>query len=197
MKKETVVNGYIIAFMLVLSFIAYDAFTTPMPTRTPDVQRILNAEVPHAKPGPPPTATPVDNGKAYVMMEIPRFGKNWLWTALEGTDIDTLADGPGHYTNTEGPGEEGNSAWAAHRATHGDPFLDFDLLEIGDMVYLSQSGARWTYEITTEPEIIMPDEKWILKDFAEGKWLTLTTCWPKYGSEKRMYVRAKLVKVTS
>lgn len=29
-----------------------------------------------------------------------------------------------------------------------------------------------------------------------GSWLTLTTYWPKSGSEKRMYVRAKLVEVS-
>lgn len=195
MDKTRVMRLYLVAVMLVLSFVAYEAFTTPMPTRKPDVQTSLYKNVPKAVAGPPPTAAPVENGEALAYMEIPRFGDNWLWVTLEGVDMDTLADGPGHYPNTELPGEEGNSVWAAHRATHGDPFLDFDLLVPGDRVMLAQSGARWTYEVTMEPEIIEPHEKWVLKDFAPGEWLTLTTCWPKYGSEKRMYVRAKLVDV--
>jgi sortase A len=128
-------------------------------------------------------------------MRIPRFGKDWLWTAQEGVSLDVLANGPGHYPETPLPGEDGNSAFAAHRAGHGDPFINFEQLEIGDDVYLSQKDATWTYEITTKPEIINPDGDWVLDTFAPGKWLTLTTCWPKYGSEKRMYVRAKLVDV--
>lgn len=183
---------YLVAVMLVLSFVAYQAFTTPMPTRPPDEQTILSDEIPHATPGPPPTATPVAKGEAFTLMEIPRFGDRWLWTTLEGVDLDIVNKGPGHYPNTELPGQRGNSAFAAHRATHGDPFLDFDKLEVGDEVILSQVGAKWYYEVTTEPKVIESDEQWILDDFAPGRWLTLTTCWPKYGSEKRMYVRAEL-----
>lgn len=193
MSKTTVMRVYLIAVMVVLSVIAYDAFTNPMPTRKPDEQTILSTELPHAKPGPPPAAAPVDKGKALLLMEIPRFGDDWVWTALEGTSLDILERGPGHYPTTELPGEKGNSAFAAHRATHGDPFIDFDTLEVGDEVILSQVGAEWTYEITTEPKIIQPNAHWVLDDFAPGRWLTLTTCWPKYGSEKRMYVRARLV----
>lgn len=195
MEKHTVVRLYLIGVMLVLSFISYKAFTEPVPTRKPDEQTLLSSQIPEAKPGPPPTVTSVAEGEALVLMEIPRFGENWKWTALEGTDENTLAKGPGHFTDTALPGEDGNSAWAAHRATHGDPFLDFDTLEIGDIVVLSQLGAVWTYEIRTEPKIIAPDAQWVLDEFSEGKWLTLTTCWPKYGSEKRMYVRAELISV--
>lgn len=193
MHKTTVMRIYLVSFMIVLSFVAYKAFTTPMPTRMPDEQHILSESIPHATPGPPPAATPVNNGEALALMEIPRFGDNWLWVALEGVNMDVVNKGPGHYPSTVLPGEEGNSAFAAHRATHGDPFIDFDKLEIGDKVHLSQVGVRWTYELTTEPEIIENDELWVLDDFADGKWLTLTTCWPRYGSEKRLFVRAKLV----
>lgn len=192
MTKTTVMRIYLVAVMLVLCFVAYDAFTTPVPTRRPDAQTILNARVPHALPGPPPTAAPVANDEALTIMRIPRFGNNWQWTALEGVSLDVLDSGPGHYPNTELPGEEGNSVFAAHRASHGDPFIDFDTFKVGDEIVLSQVGAEWTYTITEEPVIISPNAKWVLEDFANGEWLTLTTCWPKYGSEKRMYVRAEL-----
>jgi len=192
MTKHKVENIYIIACMLVLSFVAYMCFTHNLPTRKPDEQAQLYTDVPAAQAGPPPTATPVGIDEALMHMEIPRFGKNWFWTVLEGTDLSVLDRGPGHFSETELPGEEGNSAYAAHRASHGDPFLDFETLEIGDEIIVSQSGAKWVYEITTEPVIIGEDAAWVLDDFAPGKWLTLTTCWPKYGSEKRMYVRAEL-----
>ena len=188
-----VTGTYLVSVMLVLLFIAFQAFTVPMPTRMPDEQKILGGEIPEATPGPPPTATSVKRGQALALMEIPRFGQNWLWTTLEGVRMEIVNKGPGHYPRTVLPGEEGNSAFAAHRATHGDPFLNFEELELGDKIYLSQKGARWTYEVRTEPEVIETDELWVLDDFAPGKWLTLTTCWPKYGSEKRMYIRAELV----
>lgn len=197
MSNQKVVNYYVMACMLVLSFVAYMCFTQNLPTRKPDVQASLYFDVPAATPGPPPRATPVDFDESLMHMEIPRFGKDWFWTVLEGTDLSVLDRGPGHFTGTELPGEEGNSAYAAHRASHGDPFLDFETLQEGDQIIVSQSGAKWIYEVTQEPKIIGADEAWVLDDFAPGKWLTLTTCWPKYGSEKRMYLRAELVQTVT
>ena len=84
----------------------------------------------------------------------------------------------------------GNTAFAAHRAGHGNPFIDFDLLRPGDLVLMAQGETEWRYRITTEPVIIEPHEAWVLDPWREGRTLTLTTCWPKYGSSHRMYVRA-------
>jgi len=195
MHKTTVIRLYLAACMVVLSFIAYEAFTTPMPTRTPDEQSILYSQVPKAIAGPPPTAAAVDNGEALAYMTIPRFGKDWLWTVLEGTSMDVIDKGPGHFTHSALPGGRGNTAYAAHRATHGDPFIDFDLLKVGDTVTLAQDGAEWTYTLTMEPRIIEPSEGWVVKNMEHGHWLTLITCWPKYGSEKRMYIRARLTNI--
>lgn len=192
MTKHKVENTYIIACLLVLSFVAYMCFTHNMPTRVPDAQGELYADVPFAKAGPPPVATPVYNGDALAYMQIPRFGDDWNWVTLEGVSLDILDQGPGHYPGTALPGDEGNASFAAHRASHGDPFIDFDTLKIGDKVILAQNGAEWTYEITQAPVIIPSDANWVTDVFAPGKWLTLTTCWPKYGSSKRMYIRAKL-----
>lgn len=192
MSKTAVIRAYLAAVMVVLSFIAYEAFTTPLPTRAPTEQTILHGQVPEAIPGPPPLAAPVEEGEALAYMTIPRFGKDWLWTTLEGTSMDVINKGPGHFTETALPGGRGNSAFAAHRATHGDPFIDFDLLRVGDTVTLAQDGAEWTYTLTMEPRIIEPHEDWVVKPMKHGHWLTLITCWPKYGSEKRMYIRAEL-----
>jgi sortase A len=138
-----------------------------------------------------PVARPVPVGHALAVMRIPRFGSSWSWVASEGTSQEVLAGGPGHYRGTPLPGQRGNVAFAAHRAGHGDPFLDFDQLRRGDKVQLQQGGTSWTYVIDTEPEIVPADANWVL-DPLPGRRLTLTTCWPKYGSSKRMYVRAHL-----
>lgn len=138
-----------------------------------------------------PVASPAAPGAPVATMRIPRFGPDWEWVAFEGVTDDVLANGPGHFPGTALPGAGGNSAWAAHRAGHGDPFLDFDRLRPGDVVTLSQSGTTWTYVITTRPRIIDVTDVWVL-DPLPGRMLTLTTCWPRYGSERRMYVRARL-----
>lgn len=194
MKRTNAVRVYAAAFMLVTGGIAYQSFTVPVRSATPEVQETLYRNVPHAIPGPPPRAQAVEHGKALAYIRIPRFGKDWLWSVLEGTGLDVLDQGPGHFTGTALPGEVGNTAYAAHRSGHGDPFLDFETLRPGDEIVLAQGGAEWTYVVTKSPHIIEPSEGRVVKNMQSGHWLTLTTCWPKYGSEKRMFVRARLDK---
>jgi sortase A len=141
---------------------------------------------------PAPTAARAAVGEPLAVMRIPRFGADWRWVALEGTADEVIADGPGHYSLTPLPGDRGNVAFAAHRAGHGDPFLDFDRLRRGDRVILSQRGTRWVYELESRPAIVPTTASWVLNPLP-GRRLTLTTCWPKYGSAKRMYVRGTLV----
>jgi sortase A len=211
----------VLAVVLVVSGVAILAVGVLQPTlqdaRTDAAQDRLAASVPTARmitthgPGANPDAAgkapahrPSDTAKAAVaravtpgdalaVIRIPRFGASWRWVAVEGTSADDLANGPGHYTGTPLPGERGNAAFAAHRAGHGDPFIDFDRLRPGDAVIFSQRGATWVYRIDTGPRIVPATATWVLAPLP-GHRLTLTTCWPKYGSAKRMYVRAHLVR---
>lgn len=125
-------------------------------------------------------------------MRIPRLGSHWRWAVLEGVSPGVLSDGPGHYPRTALPGARGNSAFAAHRAGHGSPFLEFDHFRPGDEIILSQGRLRWIYRVGTRPRIIPTTASWVLAS-TPGHHLTLTTCWPRYGSERRMYVRASLL----
>jgi LPXTG-site transpeptidase (sortase) family protein len=192
-RKTLVTNTYGLAVMAVLAGIAFQSFTEPVPTERPAEQQVLYSQVPTVKPGPPPQATPAKPGRALAYLRIPRFGKHWAWTVLEGTSMDVLDAGPGHFQRSALPGSRGNVAIAAHRAGHGDPFIDFEELVVGDEVMLAQNGAEWTYKITLAPKRIAPSEDWIADNMESGHWLTLVTCWPKYGSSERIYVRAKLV----
>lgn len=162
---------------------------------TAQAQQRLRAEVPEqavVRGGNAiPVARPVPVGHALVVMRIPRFGASWSWVAAEGTSQSVLADGPGHYPQTPLPGQRGNVAFAAHRAGHGDPFIDFDRLQPGDRIELRQGQTTWHYVIDTDPKIVPTSASWVLKPLPSRE-LTLTTCWPKYGSAKRMYVRAHL-----
>jgi len=137
-------------------------------------------------------ARAVARGHALSVMRVPRFGRSWVWVVSEGVSQDVLANGPGHYPRTALPGGRGNAAFAAHRAGHGDPFIDFDRLRRGDRVLLSQGDTTWVYRLDGRPHIVPTDSTWVL-DPMPGHRLTLTTCWPKYGSAKRMFVRGHLV----
>lgn len=142
-----------------------------------------------------PVAQAVAGGEALATLLVPRLGTQWRWVAVEGTAPEQLAMGPGHYTGTALPGERGNSGFAAHRAGNGNPFIDFDQLRPGDAVLVEQGDVRWTYLLDTPPRIVMPDDTWVL-DPSPDRRLTLTTCWPRYGSAKRMYVSGALTEIS-
>lgn len=149
------------------------------------------AATPRRMPPVGPVASPAETGDPLATLEIPRFGSEWSWVVVEGTQDEQLDDGPGHYSGTPRPGAVGNVGIAAHRAGHGSPFIDFDELRIGDEVRVGQGDVVWVYRLTSAPAVIANDDHWVL-DPLPGRKLTLTTCWPKYGSLKRMYVQAEL-----
>jgi sortase A len=209
MLRKIIVNLILLGLLVAIPLVVVRMNTNPEPTARPEAQRELAEQVPQIAPtvqmkesrtsprsdanraARPPVAQSVPKGRALVTMRIPRFGRDWEWTALEGTSPEVLVNGPGHYPLTPMPGDKGNSGFAAHRAGHGDPFIDFDLLRPGDHILLAQGGTTWKYRVTTKPRIIDIDDVWIL-DPLPGRVLTLTTCWPKYGSSRRMFVRAAL-----
>src|SRR5699024_2289161 len=51
--------------------------------------------------GPPPPP-----GEPFAQLHVPRFGDDYRFTVLEGTDQDTLSAGPGHYADTQLPGQQ-------------------------------------------------------------------------------------------
>jgi sortase A len=170
---------------------------------TARAQARLRTELPAARPAvqgavlrrsTPPVARSVPPGHALAVLRIPRFGAGWRWVAVQGTSADDLAEGPGHYVSTPLPGARGNVAFAGHRAGHGDPFIDFDRLRPGDRVVLEQAGVRWVYRLDDRPVVVGVGAGWVL-DPLPGHRLTLTTCWPRYGSSQRMYVRGHLIAV--
>ena len=133
-------------------------------------------------------------GRPVLSLQVPRLWGSRTYTVIEGVRLVDLARGPGRYPFSAMPGEQGNLAIAAHRWD--GPFLDFERLRTGDEVVVGQDGARWTYTITHDPVVIEPTAVHVV-DPTRGRRLTLTTCWPKNGSSKRMYVRARLTRSTA
>ncbi|WP_338671426.1 class E sortase [Streptomyces sp. SCSIO 30461] len=138
-------------------------------------------------------------GKPFAVMYIPRFGAAWDWPVLEGTSAGTLKKGLGHYRGTARPGETGNFAVAGHRRTYGDPFKDFPRLRPGDAVILTDGTTWFTYRVKHAPYRTVPSDVAVIDPVPRrsgfdgpGRYLTLTTCDPEWGSSHRLVVWAHL-----
>ncbi|GAB3276458.1 class E sortase [Kineosporia babensis] len=147
-----------------------------------------------------PKAEPAIPGKAFAIMTVPRFGKNWQMPIFEGIGSSSLRGGVGHYPNTAMPGSVGNFAVAGHRTTWARPFQKVDELRNGDEVIVQTREERFVYRVTSH-QIVAPDETGVL-DPVPGvpggtpyqAQLTLTTCHPEYSDWQRWIVRAELVR---
>ena len=152
---------------------------------------------------PPPGLADVEIGDGVAILRIPRFGPSYAWAVVEGIDLDNLARGPGHYPDTALPGEIGNFAVAGHRATHGEPFAQFEALEMGDPVVVETATQWFTYEITNIDYPVPISSGWALDpnplDLGNAptkSMMTLTTCHPRWASTFRFLVFSELVETT-
>ncbi len=135
-------------------------------------------------------AVRIEPGKAFGLIYIPRLRDDvWGEPILQGVDSAQLAKGFGHYPATPLPGQPGNSALAAHRATHGEPLRFVDRLERGDRVYIRMPGAWYTYRLVRD-QIVSPTDAWVIgeripDELGAEAVLTLTTCHPRWASTQR------------
>jgi sortase A len=146
-----------------------------------------------------PAPKTYEDGKPFAVMYIPRFGGSWDWPVLEGTRTGTLKKGLGHYASTAALGESGNFSVAGHRRTYGDPFKDFPKLRAGDAVVLTDGTTWFTYRIEKEPYRTVPSDVGVIDPVPRksgfdgtGRYLTLTTCDPEWGSSHRLIAWAHL-----
>lgn len=56
----------------------------------------------------PQTPAPYKDGKPFAVMYIPRLGFTWNKPVLQGTGVDILKKGLGHYAGTAQLGQKGN-----------------------------------------------------------------------------------------
>lgn len=148
---------------------------------------------------PAPRAAPYAPGRGIAVMYVPRLGKDWKWPVLQGTEVGTLKKGLGHYAGTARLGATGNFAVAGHRRTYGDPFKDFPRLRKGDAIVLTDGTTWFTYRVDRTPHRTVPTDVGVIDPVpaksgfdGPGRYLTLTTCEPEWGSSHRLVVWAHL-----
>ena len=137
-------------------------------------------------------AREVSTGEALTRLEIPKIDVNTI--VVEGTTLEALRAGAGHYPQTPLPGHRGNVGIAGHRTTFSKPFNRIDELSTGDKVILTTPIGRHVYEVVGEPAVVKPTD-WapIEKYPKKSSLLTLTSCYPEGSDDFRIVVRAKLV----
>jgi sortase A len=158
-------------------------------------------------------------GEGIANIYIPRLGQDYHFTIVQGTDDASLAKGPGHYLGTQLPGQVGNFAVAGHRVGKGEPFLNLDHLRPGDAVIIQTKSEWFVYRVignasTGEAglaatdangvpgrEIVDPSDGQVLSPVPDhpdetatpnDRYMTMTTCHPKFTANQRMVVHAQL-----
>lgn len=87
------------------------------------------------------------DGQGFARIYVPSFGSDYAFTIIEGTSTNDLYTGPGHYTGTQYPGEQGNFAVAGHRVSKGSPFNELGLLNACDAVVIETQSDWFVYRV--------------------------------------------------
>lgn len=127
-------------------------------------------------------------GDAIGHIEIPAIGVNEY--LVEGTNVENLRKGPGHYPETPLPGEHGTAAIAGHRTTYGAPFRHIDDLHRGQVIAVDMPYGRYVYRVE-RTKIVQPTDLSVLDRVGHDR-LVLSACHPLYSAAERVIVFAKL-----
>jgi sortase A len=151
-----------------------------------------------------PVDTPPIPAEAFGLMYIPRLGDDvWATPLIEGVTDEDLTKGIGHFPDSALPGDIGNTSFAGHRATYGEPLANVDQLQVDDRVYVETAGEWHTYRLTND-DIVLPTDVWVVDPVpgaAPGTpptepLITLVTCDPRWGSTHRWIWWGELVETT-
>ncbi|MEP6979309.1 MAG: class E sortase [Nakamurella sp.] len=91
-------------------------------------------------------------GQGFANLNIPVFGADYGFTVVEGTTAEDLYGNPGHYDDTQYPGELGNFAVAGHRVSKGAPFNALGTLNSCDAIVIETQQEWFVYRVLPMPE---------------------------------------------
>ncbi len=153
---------------------------------------------------PPTLAKNPQTDQVFARVFSPALGHNWVRPVAEGVSVPRVLDklGTGHYPESQLPGEIGNFAIAGHRTTHGAAFNNLDKLEPGDSIYVETQDGFYRYSVVRN-FTVWPSNRSVIAanpmhpgQPAKDRWMTLTTCTPRFTAQKRLVVQAKFVAFT-
>lgn len=128
-------------------------------------------------------------GQAIGRIQIPKISADYV--VVQGTQTDTLKNGPGHYPATPMPGMPGTVAIAGHRTTYLAPFRHLDALRRGDTITLQMPYGTFTYHVQSIA-VVLPTDLAVLDPQGYDR-LVLSACTPLYSASHRIIAFARLV----
>ncbi len=211
MRAATVLRGIgqtlITAGLVILLFVVYELYFTGLETAREQNALADEIEAVWGKGGgsyakPEDLLKPIPIGSGVAVLRIPRFGRDWAKVVVEGVNMDDLKRGPGHYPNTQLPGQVGNFVVSGHRTTYGAPFNRVDELREGDAIVVETRDTWYTYRVSTQ-EIVPPTAIEVTYPVPKQRdekptiaRITLTSCHPKYSARQRIIVYGQLAETT-
>jgi sortase A len=200
--------GLVLLFDAVITVVWEDPFTTVFTQRE---QKALGKKLTAAEEAPLPASTlelvrragsewermavlaahervTARAGDPLGRIYIPKTGKNFVF--IEGTGVEALKKGPGHYSDTALPGERGTVAIAGHRTTYAAPFNRLSKLRRGYAITMTMPYGKFTYSV--EGSRSVPPTQTTVLGNAHYDRLVLTTCTPLGSADKRLVVTARL-----
>ena len=135
-----------------------------------------------------------DIASAANKLVIPKIGVEV--SIVEGATEQALSKGAWRLPGTSTPDQGGNIALAGHRFRYEAPyphiFYLLDKLEQGDTFKIAWEGKEYHYAVS-EISIVQPDDLSILQQ-TQNSTVTLITCTPLFSAERRLVVRAELIR---
>lgn len=135
----------------------------------------------------PVESQPQEQGALIGQIYVPRFGKTWVRSIVEGTSLAQLnKHGYGHYSDSVMAGAVGLSSYAGHRAGYGQPGALIPTLQEGDLIIIRTHSYwyiyKYTHQVTVTPDKVEaiaqnPDDP---SKAPTKRLIALTTCDPPY-----------------
>lgn len=157
----------------------------------PEGEEASEKDAPKEKTAPP---------SKKLMLTVPRLGLKNVKVGDSPDQSYLDREGIMHLSDTGFPYQKGSNTYiAAHAIGYAESrvtyaFQDLEEMEKGDLVTVRDaSGKTYKYRVY-ESLIVDPDDFWVTKPIEGKKVITLQTCWPEPSFEKRLIVRAEIVK---
>jgi sortase A len=134
---------------------------------------------------------PMLPGDAVAEILIPAIDVDFV--VVQGTGIEQLKRGPGHYVDTAMPWDDtGRVGIAGHRTTYLHPFEHLNELRAGDRITLETRFGTFDYSVARVFAIPSAGSGYVLEQ-TRRPTLVLTTCHPEFSSAQRLIVEANRV----
>jgi sortase A len=197
---RTIIRGVgqtLITFgLIVLLFAGYEVYGKALFVH--NEQNTLNSQLNQDWNGAPAAGsqTAALPGKALARIYIPKLAKDWV--VVQGVTTKDIRLSPGHYPTSALPGQIGNFSVAGHRIP--SIFWDLDQLHNGDSIVVETRTDWYVYHVS-QTQIVSPHEVSVV-DPVPGqpgakptqRFVTLTTCNPKWDNYQRLIVHGVMVR---